>query len=128
MWSRSQDGTSDVCSAAKDPAASHAAIVALRPTILRKLNTDRNRSPPQSACQSLPLKALLPLWSGRNAAGKICLRGLLVAAISVLFRGNTKVRAYFNEIHVQTLVSSTVFAKAVALKVLKVYSPALFAR
>jgi hypothetical protein len=36
--------------------------------------------------------------------------------------------AHFNEVHVQTLVSSTIFAKAVASKVLEVYSPALFVR
>ena len=60
-----------------------------------------------------------------------CLRGNCrhsEAAISILFRGETKPQAFFNEVHVQTLVSSTVFAKAVALKVLKVYSPAPFLR
>jgi hypothetical protein len=45
-----------------------------------------------------------------------------------LFSGKTKPRAYFNEIHVQTLVSSTIFAKAVASKIFKIYSPALFVR
>jgi hypothetical protein len=49
-------------------------------------------------------------------------------AISVLFRGETKPRAYFNEVHIQTLVSSTIYAKAVASEVLDVYPPSLFAR
>jgi hypothetical protein len=50
------------------------------------------------------------------------------AALSILFIGETKPRAYFNEVHVQTLISSAIFAKTVALKVLKIYSPAIFAR
>jgi hypothetical protein len=45
-----------------------------------------------------------------------------------LFVAETKPRAYFNEVDVQTLVTSTIFAKAVAMKVLEVYSPALFVR
>jgi hypothetical protein len=45
-----------------------------------------------------------------------------------LLRGETNPRAYFNEIHVQALTSSTIFAKALASKIFKVYSPALFAR
>jgi len=32
------------------------------------------------------------------------------------------------EVHVQTLVSSTIFAKALAAKIFKVYPPALFVR
>jgi hypothetical protein len=50
------------------------------------------------------------------------------AAFSILLVAETKPRTYFNEVDVQTLVSSTIFAKAVALKVLEVYSPALFVR
>ena len=42
--------------------------------------------------------------------------------------GETKPRAYFNEVHVQTLISSAIFPKTAALKVLKIYSPAIFAR
>jgi hypothetical protein len=43
---RNQAGTSDDCSAANDPAISHAAIVRPRPPLLRKCNPDRNGSPP----------------------------------------------------------------------------------
>jgi hypothetical protein len=50
------------------------------------------------------------------------------AAISILPFGETKPRAYLNEVNVQTLISSTIFAQAIASKIFKVYSPALFAR
>jgi hypothetical protein len=50
------------------------------------------------------------------------------AAISILLSRETKPRAYFNEVHVQTLASSTKFAQAVAAKIFKVYPPALFVR
>ena len=45
-----------------------------------------------------------------------------------MFVGETKPRARFNKVHVQALVSSTILAKAVASKIFKVYSPALFVR
>ena len=50
------------------------------------------------------------------------------AAFSILLAGETKPRAYFNEIHVQTLVSSTIFTQTIAAKIFKVYPPALFVR
>ena len=50
------------------------------------------------------------------------------AAFSILLAGETKARAYFNEIHVQTLVSATIFTQAIAAKIFKVYPPALFVR
>jgi hypothetical protein len=51
-----------------------------------------------------------------------------VAAISINLCAEAIPCASFNEIHVQTLVSSTIFAEAVASKVLEMYSPTLFAR
>jgi hypothetical protein len=49
-------------------------------------------------------------------------------ALSVLFADEPKPRAHFNEVDVQTIVSSTIFAKAVALEIFKVDSPAVFVR
>jgi hypothetical protein len=39
-----------------------------------------------------------------------------------------KPRAHFHEVHVQTLVSSTIFAKSIVSKVFEVYSPTFFVR
>ncbi|MBV8919697.1 hypothetical protein [Bradyrhizobium sp.] len=51
------------------------------------------------------------------------------AAISVLFSGETKPRAYVNEVHIKALVSSPVFRRAtIALQIFEVYPPALLAR
>jgi len=50
------------------------------------------------------------------------------AAVSILLAGEPEPRAYFNEVHVQTLVSSTIVAQSIASKIFKVYSPALFVR
>jgi hypothetical protein len=50
------------------------------------------------------------------------------SAFSILLTGETESRAYFNEIHVQTLVSSTIFTQAIAAKIFKVYPPTLFVR
>jgi hypothetical protein len=47
---------------------------------------------------------------------------------SILLADKPKPRAHFNEVHVQTLVSSTIVAQAVAAKIFKVDSPALFVR
>jgi hypothetical protein len=61
------------------------------------------------------------LTQGRHSANS-------EAAISICLCGEAIPRAYLNEVHVKTLVSSAIFAKGVASKVLKIYSPALFAR
>jgi hypothetical protein len=50
------------------------------------------------------------------------------AAVSVLFADEPKTRIHSNEVNVQTLISSTIFAQAIASKVFKVYSPALSVR
>jgi hypothetical protein len=50
------------------------------------------------------------------------------AALSVLFADDSKLRVYFNEVHVQTFVPSTIFAKAIAFEIFKVDSPAVFVR
>ena len=49
-------------------------------------------------------------------------------AICIAFFGKAKVRAHGNEINVQTLISSTIFAQSIAVKIFKVYSPALLVR
>jgi hypothetical protein len=50
------------------------------------------------------------------------------AALSVLFADDSKPRVHINEVHVQTFVPSTIFAKAIALEIFKVDSPAVFVR
>jgi hypothetical protein len=51
-----------------------------------------------------------------------------IATGRIVLAGEPKMAADFNEIYVQTLVPSTIFAQAVAAKILKVYPPALFVR
>jgi hypothetical protein len=48
--------------------------------------------------------------------------------VSILLAGEPKPRVYRNEVNVQTLVSSAIFAQAIASKIFKVYSPTLFVR
>lgn len=52
----------------------------------------------------------------------------LESAIPVLLSGQAKLRADFDEVDVQTLLSVTIIGKALASQVFKVYPPALFVR
>ena len=58
----------------------------------------------------------------------MCRRIRLEAAIPVLLSGQAKLRADFDEVDVQTLLSVTIIGKALASQVFKVYPPALFMR
>jgi hypothetical protein len=68
---------------------------------------------------------LRAIWLGELPAKPV---PISEAAVSILLAGEPEPRAYFNEVHVQTLVSSTIVAQSIASKIFKVYSPALFVR
>ena len=53
---------------------------------------------------------------------------ILESAVPVLLASKTKPSAHFDEVDVQTLVASTIFAKPIAPQVFKVDSPTFFPR
>jgi hypothetical protein len=49
-------------------------------------------------------------------------------AVSILLCAEPKARTHLNEVNIETQVSTTKLAQALASKILKIYPPALFAR
>jgi hypothetical protein len=52
----------------------------------------------------------------------------LKSAVCIQFSGEAKTRAHGNEVNIQTLISSAIFAQTIASKVFKMNSPALLVR